>query len=52
MRALFSSIFLAKLGDEMMVGYSRVFTLEPDGRPISAFEATGARQAQELCKEA
>jgi hypothetical protein len=33
------------------VGYSRVFTLEVDGRPIFAFEAVTARGAQQLAKE-
>jgi len=33
------------------VGYSRVFTLEVDGRPIFAFEAVTARGAQQLTKE-
>jgi hypothetical protein len=31
---------------------SRVFTLEVDGRPILAFEASAIREAQSLCKEA
>jgi len=31
--------------------FSRVFTLEVDGRPILAFEAKQAREAQEMCKE-
>jgi hypothetical protein len=33
------------------VGYSRVFTLEVDGRPVLAFEAGAARSAQQLTKE-
>ena len=32
-------------------GYSRVFTLEVDGRPILAFESVTAREAQQLAKE-
>jgi hypothetical protein len=35
----------------MKAGFSRVFTLESDGRPILAFEASGTREAQLLCKE-
>lgn len=31
--------------------FSRVFTLEVDERPILAFEAQAAREAQSLCKE-
>ena len=30
---------------------SRVFTLEVDGRPTLAFEASRAREAQQICKE-
>jgi hypothetical protein len=36
---------------KMKVGFSRVFTFESDGRPILAFEASGTREAQQLCKE-
>jgi hypothetical protein len=35
-----------------MTIYSRVFTLEVDGRATLAFEASSAREAQGLCKEA
>ena len=35
-----------------MATFSRVFTLEVDGRPVLAFEAVRLRDAQELCKEA
>jgi hypothetical protein len=35
-----------------MTTFSRVFTLEVDGRPVLAFEAVRLRDAQELCKEA
>jgi hypothetical protein len=35
----------------MTVAYSRVFTLEVDGRAILAFEANNTRQAKQLCKE-
>jgi hypothetical protein len=35
----------------MKTVFSRVFTLEVDGRPTLAFEASGTRQAQQLCKE-
>jgi hypothetical protein len=40
-------------GEKVMsdAGYSRVFTLEVDGRPILAFEAVTARGAQQLAKE-
>jgi hypothetical protein len=31
--------------------FSRVFTLEVDGRPTLSFEASRAREAQEICKE-
>ena len=34
-----------------MTDYSRVFTLEVDGKPILTFEATRLREAQPLCKE-
>jgi hypothetical protein len=30
---------------------SRVFTLEVDGRPTLAFEASGTRHAKEICEE-
>jgi hypothetical protein len=36
----------------MKAAFSRVFTLEVDGRPILAFEAGGHRDAQQICKEA
>jgi hypothetical protein len=35
----------------MKTVFSRVFTLEADGRPILAFEASGTREAQQLCQE-
>ena len=35
----------------MTAVFSRVFTLEVDGRPTLAFEASGTRQAQQICKE-
>jgi hypothetical protein len=35
----------------MSSGFSRVFTLEVDGRPTLAFEASGTREAQGICKE-
>jgi hypothetical protein len=35
----------------MKAAFSRVLTLEVDGRPILAFEASGTRQAQQICKE-
>jgi hypothetical protein len=31
--------------------FSRVFTLEVDGRPILAFEAANSQEAQTICKE-
>jgi hypothetical protein len=31
--------------------FSRVFTLEVDGRPTLAFEASRTREAQQICKE-
>ena len=34
-----------------MAGFTRVFTLEVDGRPILAFEAGTANQAKQLCNE-
>ncbi len=34
-----------------MTAFSRVFTLEVDGRPTLAFEAGGTREAQQICKE-
>jgi hypothetical protein len=34
-----------------MTSFSGVFTVEVDGRPILAFEASGTRRAQQLCKE-
>jgi hypothetical protein len=36
----------------MAAGFSRVFTLEVDGRPIVAFEAGNTGEAKQLCKEA
>jgi hypothetical protein len=36
---------------EMKAVFSRVFTLEVDGRATLAFEASATRQAMELCKE-
>jgi hypothetical protein len=36
----------------MNVVYSRVFTLEVDGRAILSFEADNSSQAKQLCKEA
>jgi hypothetical protein len=35
----------------MKTVFSRVFTLEVAGRPTLAFEASGTRQAQQICKE-
>jgi hypothetical protein len=35
----------------MKTAFSRVFVLEVDGKPILAFEASGTREAQQLCKE-
>jgi hypothetical protein len=35
----------------MTAAFSRVFTLEVDGRPILAFEAKGLKLAREICKE-
>ena len=35
----------------MMADFSRVFTLEVDGRPTLAFEASRTREAQQLCNE-
>jgi hypothetical protein len=37
---------------EMNDAFSRVFTLEVDGRPALAFEASRTGEAQEICKEA
>ena len=37
---------------EMNDAFSRVFTLEVDGRPTLAFEASRTREAQEICKGA
>jgi hypothetical protein len=34
----------------MKAALSRVFTLEVDGRPTLAFEASGTRQAKEICE--
>jgi hypothetical protein len=36
----------------MKTVFSGVFTLEVDGRATLTFEASGARQAQQICKEA
>ena len=36
----------------MKAPFSRVFTLEVDGRSILAFEAGGHRDAQQICEEA
>jgi len=36
---------------KMMAGFSRVFTLEVDGRPTLAFEAIRTREAQQICNE-
>lgn len=35
----------------MAVGFSRIFTLEADGRPTLAFEASSTAEARKLCKE-
>ena len=35
----------------MKGAFSRVFTLEVDGRPILTFEAGGLRDARQICKE-
>lgn len=35
----------------MAAGFSRVFTLEVDGRPVLAFEAGNTGEAKQLCKE-
>jgi hypothetical protein len=35
----------------MKGGFSRVFTLEVDGRPTLAFEASGTREARQICQE-
>jgi hypothetical protein len=35
----------------MKAVFSRVFTLEVDGRPTLAFEAARTREAQQICKE-
>jgi hypothetical protein len=35
----------------MKTAFSRVFTLEVDGRPILAFEAANSQEAQTICKE-
>jgi hypothetical protein len=35
----------------MKAAFSRVFTLEVDGRPILAFEASGIKEARQLCQE-
>jgi hypothetical protein len=37
---------------EMNDAFSRVFTIEVDGRPTLAFEAIRTREAQEICKGA
>ena len=37
---------------EMNDAFSRVFTLEVDGKPTLAFEASRTGEAQEICKEA
>jgi hypothetical protein len=37
---------------EMNDAFARVFTLEVDGRPTLAFEASRTRESQEICKEA
>jgi len=34
-----------------MATFTRVFTLEVDGRPILTFEAGRVQEAQQLCKE-
>jgi hypothetical protein len=35
----------------MKAVFSRVFTLEVDGRPTLAFEAARTKEAQQICKE-
>ena len=35
----------------MKAPFSRVFTLQVDGRPILAFEAANSQEAQTICKE-
>jgi hypothetical protein len=37
---------------EVNDAFSRVFTLEVDGRPTLAFEASRTKESQEICKEA
>jgi hypothetical protein len=39
------------IGDAYLNTYSRVFTLEVDGRPIVAFEASGISEARQIRKE-
>jgi hypothetical protein len=36
---------------KMTTAFSRVFALEVDGRPTLTFEASGTREAQQICKE-
>jgi hypothetical protein len=35
----------------MKTAFSRVFTLEVDGRPTLAFEASGTKEARQICQE-
>jgi hypothetical protein len=35
----------------MKTVFPRIFTLEVDGRPTLAFEASGAKEARQLCQE-
>jgi hypothetical protein len=35
----------------MKAAFSRVFTLEVDGRPTLAFEASGTKEARRFCQE-
>jgi hypothetical protein len=35
----------------MKTVFSRIFTLEVDGRPTLAFEASGTKQAKQICQE-
>jgi hypothetical protein len=39
-------------GKEVSDSFSRVFTLEVDGRPILAFAASRLSEARQICKEA
>jgi hypothetical protein len=46
-----SGLSPAQKAREMKTAFSRIFTLEVDRRPTLAFEASGTKEAQQICQE-